>query len=386
MSSEPLPTPRLPHQRVNTTYLFDRRFWLGAVISIACLYLAFRNIRWTELVAALRSVNVAILALAALSILGDVGLRSLRWRALLTPVSAVSAADAFDFLNIGVLANSVLPFRAGEFIRAILLGQKRDVSKSAVFATVVVERVFDILMLVILAVILMAAMPLHPAVRRTILFFGAAGLGMLALFWWASGSLAANETTWLSSWARKSIAWVAGSPDQSLQHGMRRVVSMLLRRIWGMMRSFSGGLGVLRSPRLAASAIGLTILAWGAALLYVWLVLRACGLDLPWTAALAVLVVVNFGAAIPASPGGLGVVHVLAMVALTPWDVPRTQALGFAIMVHAVLFLVGILLGLLSMWRQGMGLGQLAQTGDQDAVVLINGPANAVDETREFPV
>jgi hypothetical protein len=161
---------------------------------------------------------------------------------------------------------------------------------------------------------------------------------------------------------------------------------MLLRRIWGMMRSFSGGLGVLRSPRLAASAIGLTILAWGAALLYVWLVLRACGLDLPWTAALAVLVVVNFGAAIPASPGGLGVVHVLAMVALTPWDVPRTQALGFAIMVHAVLFLVGILLGLLSMWRQGMGLGQLAQTGDQDAVVLINGPANAVDETREFPV
>jgi len=373
MSSEPIPTPPIQRPRASTPWLIDRRFWLGIAISVACLYLAFRNVRWAELVVALRAVNWPILALAALTIVVDTVLRSLRWRGLLTPVGTVSTSDAFDFLNIGVLANSVLPLRAGEFIRAILLGEKRDLSKSAVFATVVVERVFDVLMLVILAVVLMAAMPLHPAVKRTVLIFGIAGVVMMVLFWWASGSLATNETTWLSTRANRLIAWFAGPPDQPSQHETREKIASLLRRVWGMVQSFGSGLGVLRSPRLTADATVFTILAWGAALLYIWLVLRACGLNLPWTAALMVLVIVNFGAAIPSSPGGLGVVHVLALLALTPWNVPRSQALSFAIMVHAVLFLVGILLGLLSLWRQGMGLGQLTRAGDQGTVELVDG-------------
>lgn len=333
----------------------DRRFWFGVAISVVCLWLAFRSARWAELAAAVRTVDWTILGLAALAALLDLFLRAVRWRKLLVPISKVSLADSFSFLSIGALANSVLPLRAGEIIRPVLLGEKRHLSKSAVFATVVVERLLDVLALVVLALVLLLVMPIPPAVRNTVVVLGVAGLAALLVLWWVAGRLDQGDR---SLPARLS--------DHRSGERPRRIAGVELRPLlgkgWAMFQSFAGGLAVMRTPRLAASASVYTAAAWGASLLYIWLVMAACHLDLPWTASLMVLVIVNVGAAIPSSPGGLGIVHLLAILALTPWNVEQSQALTFAIMIHAVLLAVVVATGLICLWREGVGLRQLASS------------------------
>jgi len=369
MSSTPLIPAPLPPDRARSTWWSDRRFWLGAGISIVCLWLAFRNVHWAELARAIQAVDWAILALAALVALLDQFVRGRRWRVLLTPVGKVSVADSFSFLSIGALANSVLPLRAGEIIRAVLLGEKSGLSKSAVFATVVVERLFDVLMLVALTLILLTAMPIPALVKGTAVAFGLAGLVALLVMWWAVGQLAQNSDGRLIAWAKRTVPRLAGPQERP-----RRVFGVglpeLFRKGWLIVHSFVGGLGVVRSPRLAAGAALYTALAWAASLVYIWLVLRACHLQLPWMASLMVLVIINFGAAVPSSPGGLGVVHVLAILALTPWNVEPSQALTFAIMVHAVVLAVVVMVGLVCLWREGIGLSQLARSGDQPTTVV----------------
>ena len=364
MSSTPIsPAPSSP-ERSGSTWWADRRFWLGMLISVVCLVLAFRNVRWLDLAVAMRSVDWAVLALAGLAVVLDLFLRGLRWRILLVPVGAVPVGDAFSFLNIGAMANNVLPLRAGEIIRSVLLGSKHHLSKSAVFATVVVERLFDVLMLVVMALILMAAMPLPVLVKQAVVVIGIAGFGLAVVFWWVAGHLTTGNTSRLADRLGALVDRLAGPPETP-----RRVLGIQLsgplHTAWTWVQSFAGGLGVVRSPRLTTAAAGYTVLSWLSSVAYVLLVLRACHLDLPWTAALMVMVIVNFGAALPSSPGALGVVHVLAMLALTPWNVPQPAALTFAIMLHAVLFLVTVLMGLASLWHEGLNWQQLAGASNQ---------------------
>jgi hypothetical protein len=358
-----------PPGRPKAVWWTNRRFWLGVAISVVCLWLVFRNVQWVELGAAIQAVDWTILALAAFVALLDQVVRGVRWRVFLVPVGRVSAADSFSFLSIGALANVVLPLRAGEIIRAVLLGEKRQLSKSAVFGTVVVERLFDVLMLVAMALVLLAAMPIPLPVKQTVIVLGVAGLLVLLAMWWAVGQLSDDRDSRLARQAKALGQRLAGPPEQPRQL-LGIDLGKWLRKGWLMAQSFVAGLGVVRTPRLAASGAAYTVLAWGASLAYIWLVLRACHLNLPWTASLMVLVLVNFGAAIPSSPGGLGVVHLLAIAALTPWNVPPSQALTFAIMVHATVLAVMVGVGLACLWWEGMGISQLAGARGQPAAAV----------------
>lgn len=372
MSSEPLPAAQLG-SRPTVRWWSDRRFWLGMSISVACLVLAFRRVQWVDLAAALRSVDWLILALAGLVAVLDQAVRSKRWQVLLTPVGEVSTADSFIYLSIGALANNVLPLRIGEILRAVLLAEKRHLGRSAVFATVVVERVLDVLMLVLAALLLMLAMPLPPAVKRTMLVLGVASAAALVAFWWIAGQASQESGGRLHGWAAAWSRRILGQPNETGPEGSSLLQS-LLHKAWSMARSFVDGLGAVRSPRLLARTSFLSVIAWFCSMLYVWLVLRACHLDLPWTAGLMVLVIVNFGAAIPSSPGGLGIVHWLAKLALTPWNVPAGEALSFAILVHAVLFSVTVLVGLICLWHEGLKFGQLTRLGEQQAALADDAP------------
>lgn len=337
------------------SFLRDPRFWLGVVISAVSLWLAFRAVTWAELARALRAVDVRLLALATLVAVADQALRGVRWRVLVRPVADISSADAFNYLSIGALANALLPLRAGELVRPALLGEKLGLSKSALLGTVVVERVLDVVLLAALALLLLALMPIPAEIKTTLLVLSSLGLAALIGLWWAAGALEAApdspRTQRLRGWGQQLI----GPPEQP-----RRMVGLNLgatvRRMWPLLHRFTDGLGSLRSPRLAGQAWLLTVLAWGASIVYNDLVLRACGLHLPWTASLMALVLINLGAAAPSTPGGLGIVHGAAILALTPWRVADAQARAFAVLVHAVVYLVMIGIGFLCLGREGLSL------------------------------
>lgn len=344
----------------STPWYRDLRFWLGLTVSVAGLWLTFRNVNGRELLHSVRAVDWGLLGLAMLVALFDQIVRGLRWRVLLQPVGRVSSADAFSYLSIGALANALLPLRAGEVIRATLLGEKRALSKSALFATVVVERIFDVLALALLALLLLAVMPIPREIKQAALLLGgvsaAALLALWLLSWLAARGRGGRAATWLGQAETRVL-----HPAQD--HRLLGVnLTQVLRRLWQMAHSFFGGLRAVQSPRLLWSVGWYTVLAWLASLGYIWLVLRACHLDLPWSASLMVLVFINLGAALPSTPGGVGLVHWLAREALLPWQVADQPSATFALMVHAAVYLVMVGVGLLCLWREGVQFRQLTRS------------------------
>lgn len=338
----------------------DVRFWLGLAVSVAGLWLTFRNVNGRELLHSVRAVDWGLLGLAMLVALFDQIVRGLRWRVLLQPVGRVSRADAFSYLSIGALANALLPLRAGEVIRATLLGEKRALSKSALFATVVVERIFDVLALALLALLLLAVMPIPREIKQAALLLGGVSavalLGLWLLAWLAARGRGGRAATWLRRAETRAL-----HPLQD-RHLLGVNLTGLLRRLWQMAQSFFSGLRAVQSPRLLWSVGWYTVLAWLASLGYIWLVLRACHLDLPWSASLMVLVFINLGAALPSTPGGVGLVHWLAREALLPWQVADQPSATFALIVHAAVYLVMVGVGLLCLWREGVQFRQLTRS------------------------
>jgi uncharacterized protein (TIRG00374 family) len=311
-----------------------RRFWLGVACSALFLYLAIGKVHWEELQAALQAVDWRYLLLATVVFMLRLLIGGLRWRALVLPLGSLSVREAFSYLNIGHMANNLLPLRAGEIVRAVLVGDRKGFSKTAVFATIVADRLLEVLALVAYAVLLMLIMPIPPLVKQSALVFGSVGVLVGMGLWWAAGHVfpAAPQTSPHAS-------------DTALPSRRRQWVG-LLQKVSRQARGFASGLTALRSPGQVGAALGYSTLGWGLSVGFTWLVLQACHVDLPWTAALMVIVVVNFGAAIPSAPGFIGVMHFLVVIALKPWTLGQSAALAFALVYHAQSFLLTVGLGI----------------------------------------
>ena len=343
-----LPSPA--NRQATHAWWTERKFWLGIVCSAFFLYLACRNVHWAELGIALRAVDGGYLLLALVVCLLRLLAGGLRWRALVMSLGPLTVREAFAYLNIGHMANNLLPLRAGEIVRTVLLGEKKGFSKSAVLATIVLDRLLDILVLVVFTLLLMLVMPISPLVKQSAVVFAAVGCLAAVGLWWAAGRGAATE-----------------APGVQSSSGLKRPVRFgrikgigLMQKLLQFGRSFASGLSAVRSPGQAGAALGYSTLGWGLSVGFTWLVLRACNLELPWTTALMVVVVVNFGAAIPSAPGFIGVMHFLAVMALEPWRVEQSAALGFALVYHAQTFLLTVGLGAVYVVLERKSLSELS--------------------------
>ena len=310
------------------------KLWLGIACSALFLILVFHNVRWLELAAVLKTVDWAILLLAAVFYALSLQVRGLCWQALLAHLGPVTTVDAISHANIGYMANSLLPLRAGEVIRAAMLASKRSLSKSAVLGTIVLERLLDIFILGALATVLMLALPIPPILKQSILLTVVVGcFGIVGI--WAAGRYCSSL----------SVERLGGWRD-------RRAVRVLVN----LLQSFARGLSGVRSPKQIGVAILYSLLAWMLACGSIYLMISACQLHLPWYAALLVLAVVNLGSAIPSSPGSIGVVHFMAMVGVSPWAVNHEVAVGFAIVFQALSFTVTVGMGGAWLLKEKLGV------------------------------
>ncbi len=122
---------------------------IGLIVAFAAVYYTMRNVSVAELMESFRHVNYVYLIPAFLIMCLTYVARAIRWRALLRPVKEVKTFELFSPLMVGFMAG-VLPARAGELIRAYLLGKKFELSFASSLATIVLERLFDLIMLLIL--------------------------------------------------------------------------------------------------------------------------------------------------------------------------------------------------------------------------------------------
>jgi uncharacterized protein (TIRG00374 family) len=275
--------------------------------------------------------------------------RVFRWQLLFSP-QKMRRTNIFHALNIGYFLSNLLPARLGDFIRAYMIGDLERVSKARALSTVVVERLADGLTVVLLLALTALFVPNIPAEARQ----GAAVVAIVGI-----GGLAFLLT--LSFQKERGLAF------------LRRLASPIpfLRsdRIWGPVEALVDGFAVLRSPR-PLLGVGLwSLFAWLLGGLMFWVVMRAMHLDLPVSGAFLVMTVTSLVVVVPSSPGYIGVFHAAAVLTLTSvYSIEKSDALGYAVVMHAFSYVWLIVLGVYSIWHEGLSYERLQKIQAEPAL------------------
>ncbi len=126
-----------------------RNLIIGLAITAGALYYTLHNVSLKDLATSFKTVDYIFILPGVVLMLLSFLFRALRWRILISPMKQVKARDLYSPLMVGYMAN-ILPARAGELIRAYLLSKKHSITFSGAFASIIVERLFDIIAILLL--------------------------------------------------------------------------------------------------------------------------------------------------------------------------------------------------------------------------------------------
>lgn len=323
-------------------------FWLGIAVSAFFLFLTFRAIDGAKLLEALRNLDPRFLVAAVVSTVVSYYVRAYRWKLLLIEDKRTAMTNLFSATSIGYMANNLLPARIGELVRVYVLGEKEDIDKGTVFASLVLDRLFDgfSVLLILVATLFTLRLPGADAEIRPALMMGgyvtvAAYLGILVFL-----VLLKKNTTRMLRFA--AFLLKPFSPR-------------FAEKIIPLLGSFIKGIRLSSRPAVLAGLLGSSFLIWATAIWPIDLALRSFGIVLPLTASLFIMVLLVIAVMVPASPGYIGTYHYACFKALTVFGVSSEKALSVALVLHAINFFPITLLGLYCLLRGRMSLAGLGK-------------------------
>lgn len=325
------------------------QFWLGLAISAIFLYIVLRDLDlssfWYEVKKAnywwlLPGVGVYFLAVWA---------RAWRWHYLLRPLKAIPTIKMFPIVAIGYMGNNVYPARAGEVLRSVVLKRKEGVAISASLATIIVERIFDgVVMLAFVFINLGelarltggAGMGAGISIQQIALWGSVVFFGALLVFLLAAMFPTASE---------KALAWVAA-----------KVVPTRFRaRVLELGTRFLGGLESLRSPLEILMVFLTSVVIWLLETGKYWFVMHAFNFEVSFFALMLMNGVVNLATSIPSAPGYVGTFDAPGIAVLEAYGVPTALATSYTFVLHVALWLPITLLGAYYLAREGIKWGQI---------------------------
>ncbi len=320
------------------------RLIVGIGVSVFFLYWAARFVGDGNLGKAFESIqraNYWFLAPALVAYFAGVWLRAMRWRVLLKPLKPLGVSTVFPIVVIGYMANDVLPARLGELVRAYVLGEQENVPKTSALATIVVERLFDGIAMLIFVALVGLVVPLNDQVAgifrvATILFV----IALIALV--AIGS------------SRSRAISIVNHVDRRLPEKARGKLQPLAER-------FLVGLNSLQDGRASAMILGLSLGAWFCEATMYLAVALGFGLYLGFPAFMLTTAVANLGAMVPAAPGYVGTFDAFALAALALFRPDGSVAAAYVIVLHLALLGPVTLLGFFYLWRANLSLRTLGQ-------------------------
>lgn len=301
----------------------------GILISAISLMLAFNKVNPDELINAMETANYIYLIPAVLLTILSLWIRAIRWGYLLQPIKKININSLFSATAIGLMANNLLPARLGEFVRAYVIGKKELISKSASFATIVVERIFD-------------------------------GLTILLLFSIVTFFYVKSLPEWLRNSAYSaSIIFLSASFFLILfkikTKGMLRLTAFIIRpfserikqKVIKILSSFIEGLGILHSTRNIIIATILSLLVWLPIVVVIHYLFISFSMAIPIYGSLILLVMLGLGVMIPSAPGYIGTIQFVCVYGLAIFSIPKSQALSFSILYHITQFVPITCIGLI---------------------------------------
>lgn len=320
------------------------RLLLGTAVSLLALGLALRGVHLDKSLAALLQANVLMMVLAVVTVAGSTLTKALRWRVLFAPRPRLPPLSTLlESLLIGQLLNIALPLRVGDVARAYSIGQWAHESKSFALGTIAVEKMLDIWMMALFALALIPFVAFPDWFRESEL-----GLALLALLFVVATILLLR--------ARERVlhilAWFLNVVPVRLRPRFLQSAALALE-----------SLSALNRWDVLIWMWVWSIVAWSIAAITNYVAFRAMGMDLPFSAAIFLLVILQAGIALPSSPGKIGVFQYLCILALAVFGVDQDLAFTYSwVLYFVVLVPISITGALIFWWRNVQWRGLSAQT------------------------
>lgn len=327
---------------------------LGFALGAALLYWVLKDVDFADVAEKLRRSSASLWILAIVVAHLTFPLRALRWRTILEPVApGVPFGVLWRSVCIGMMANNVLPGRIGEVVRAYSLTRESDVPFTTSLASLVVDRVFDAVVVLMLLMVALTDPAFNTSMAVGEKKVGAMIAGLAIVVVVAMGGLL------FTVFAPAQIERLVGS----VAH---RVAPKFEMRLRSMVHSFAGGLHVLRDPRKFAAVFAWTLAHWIVNAAAFWIGFKALGLSMPVTGALFVQGLIVIGVSVPGLPGFFGPFEGAALVAVTQYGFDKAQATAWAVGYHVLTFIPITVIGLWYAARAGLSLGELKRArGEQ---------------------
>ncbi len=316
-----------------------KRLIIGLTINLLLLWLVIRKVNFHEFLEAIATAQVKYLIPAFLLTLVVCIFRSIRWRLLFSQVKEIKTYNLFSVIMVGFLANNLLPARLGDVVMAYLIGKKEDISKSLALGTIFLDRVLDVLTLIVFLTGTIIINPFPIWVKRIAI------TGILLLLFSAL------------------VIWLAvGKKDafmRILQFCLKLLPSSLETKIHRLFVNFIDGLSVVKKFSILLKTLAVSIIVWSTLSLGVYLLFLSFEFPLSLGAALAVLTIVNLGLIIPSAPGFAGTFQFFCVAALGLFHIRESQALGFAIIYHLSHFLPTTIVGFYFLSKESLTINHL---------------------------
>jgi glycosyltransferase 2 family protein len=337
------------------------RFWAGVAISVAFIVLAFHSTNLSAVGSALEKADYRWLAPALVIYVASLYVRAIRYRALVRRLTEATVNQMFAVLCIGFMANNIVPARAGELVRAYVMGERYGVKKVAALGTILVERLFDGLTLLSFLLV-------------TVLLLGAnstlKGLAAVALVVFVFGLLIFGA---ILAWPER--CWLL----------IQRMTDYLPQRARPLARDLASslldGMITLRQPGTALVVLLCSPIAWAMEGCTFWCVGQAFGIHLHLGWFIMTMAAGNLALTVPSSQGGIGPFEYFAKQVLLFAGIGGGVAAAFTIAVHAMVILPVVALGLVFLSLFGVSLSRaIATESDEDGEPPAGGGGADADE------
>jgi uncharacterized protein (TIRG00374 family) len=320
---------------------------LGILVGLLFIWLAFRGTDVEGIKSSFEAANYLYLIPVVFLCIIVLMLRSYRWGVILEPLEKIDQWSLFSITAVGFMAIVLLPWRMGEIARPYLISRKSAIKMGSSLATIVVERIFDMLtlMVVLLLVLMMIKLP-------SWIFRSACSILIIVIPLFLV------------------LIFLAVKRDRSIK-GIDRIISKLPKtlssRLMRLLHSFLDGLQILPDLKKTFYLAFLSLLTWSLVALstYILFLSFESMSRLSLVSAYVVLVITALGVTLPTAPGFVGNYHFSCVLALTLFGIPKSDALTFAIILNLIQIIVTIVLGLIFLPSLKVSLPALFKGGEQ---------------------
>ncbi len=345
------------------TILKRKRFWASIIVLPVIIWL-FRDFNFEEVWGLIKSINFWYLIPLSVSELAIAFTRSQRWKYIIDPGKKIGTWDIFSTFSIGMMMNLVMPALTGQVARIILISKKEGIKKTFAFTSLVLEVLFDAIVLVFLLVLVSTFYVIPDDMSA----------------WWHIGALVVIGLAVALFWMSRKH----GGSSAELKEGRFKQINSFREKMREMEATFIYGLKMLRSRKHLFLVTGLTILSWSFQAIMVFLLIKAFGLEIDLWGSVVVMVINTVLVTIVIFPVNIGMFQFACVIALGLFGIEKQTALSFSIVLHFFNYLPPVLLGWLFSLKEGLSIKKLyKERSDSEDQEINLGPVELHESVKK---